>query len=515
MYKVISALCMFYVLQTAVCAEVITMGVGGAYASFVEDTVVAENVIVNPDKLYITNTSAIENYGVLDVNLLEVCPRCDVHFENYNTINIDNVLLNTDARIFQFVSNVDNAKPININADYTILVTGDNNLSLSDVVDVASENGRLVLENTTLHINSVPRNMDRYVQFGKNVKLVIYDIDDLYNVVLLNNVRGGSDVKFISDEDDAMYMTVGNIVDGNLIIQHVRETNYSQIFNNDTGKFIDSLRSDNNNHNLMYALDSAADMNSLNAVMSESVLFNPDVLLQPLQVLNSMNMQLPTDAKNNEFGGRVFGVLGDDFYLYGTDIELIGMFKKNFNLTIDAHISNMEYQSDLDIFSGTVYGLNISAGYLFDNNILAHVSSGVSVAEIDIPAVLYNGKIQSSPHVLFGYLVSDIGYKINYDLFSVMPVAGVAMQIYDLSGIKYSEYMGRIGVQSEYKYRMSDLEYLYGLSVVADTSNTVLVSGKIGFMSYADNVGGNLGLSVMYINDSIAYKASVNARLLF
>ena len=62
---------------------------------------------------------------------------------------------------------------------------------------------------------------------------------------------------------------------------------------------------------------------------------------------------------------------------------------------------------------------------------------------------------------------------------------------------------------------MSDLEYVYGASVVADTDSTLSVSGKIGFVSPTDMVGGNISLSVISAHDSLSYKASVNANIVF
>jgi hypothetical protein len=491
------------------------MGVGGDLAAWDEDTVVIDNVIVNPNKLIITETISIENHGVISVDVLDVCPRCDVRFENYNLINFNDVFLDEDARIFQIVSNVDNMNPVNIDAEYTVVVNGNNNLSLADVVDVASGTGRVLLNDTTVHINSVPKNLSKSVEIGENVKFVIHDIDDLYNVILLDNVSGGSTAKFISNKDDIMYVTVGDVSDGKLFIKHIRETDYSVIFDNDMGLFINSLRANNKHSDFMYALDSAVDKDDLYSVMSESVLFNPDVLYRPLQIINTMNMRLFDDCVENTISANAFGIISDELYVYGADINLATEIGDNFNIIFGMQIAHLDYLSDLDEFSGMIYGLNLSTNYLFNNNFFVNLKSGVSVTQFDISAVMYNDNIQTEPSALFGYTVFDTGYKLQFDSFSVSPVVGIGIQLYDLSGIKYSDCMGRVGVISEYKYTISDLEYLYGASFVADTNGAVSVSGRIGFMSYTDMIGGTLDVSVTDIQDTVSYKISANAKFLF
>lgn len=109
----------------------------------------------------------------------------------------------------------------------------------------------------------------------------------------------------------------------------------------------------------------------------------------------------------------------------------------------------------------------------------------------------------------------DTGYELNFDSFSVVPVAGIGMQFYDLNGIKYSDFVGRVGGAVEYKFAVSDLEYVYGVSVIADTDSSLSLSGKVGFMSPTDMIGGYVELSTILVEDSVSYKASVNAKILF
>ena len=515
MYKQFLFLLCSFVPFYSVLAETFDMDIEGENKSFAEDVFVAENIPVVFENVFITDTLSVENHGVFSVNSMDVCARCDLFFENFNTININSVDLNDDSRIFQIVSDVNNMNPINIGAEYTVLVGGNNDFSLSDIVDVVSGSGNIVLENTTLHINSVPLNTSKNIEIKENVKFIISDIADLYNVTLLDNITGGATARFISNNDDVMYVMVGEIADGKLFIKHIRETDYNVIFNNDMGVFLNSLRMDNKNNKLMDALDSATDKNSLYSVMSKSVLFNPDVLVKPLQIINKINMMSIDNGFTNSVDVNVFGVMSDDFYTYGSDIGVASVMQNKFKLSLGAQIANIEYSSGFNEFSGVVYGLNLQAAYLFSNKMFLHIDSGLSFAQFDITNVMYNDKMISKPNSLFGYVVLDTGYELNFDSFSVVPVAGIGMQFYDLNGIKYSDFVGRVGGAVEYKYAVSDLEYVYGVSVIADSHSAMSLSGKVGFMSPTDMIGGYVELSTILVEDSVSYKASVNAKILF
>ena len=512
--------CLFYV--NSVCAKEICndLADGGALSHFYENNYyIAASAEVRLTTLTIDiasgNEVKIENHGLFHPSTMDVCANCHVIFENYNMVSIDSVILNTGAQIFQIVSSKDNMIALDLNVDYTTLVQDAVGLSLADVVDLSDNSRAIVLNNVTLNIDKVPTDKSKAVFVGDNVTFVINDISDGYNSTVLENVTNSAYVRFVSDSSDIMYVNVGTVQDGKLYIDRVRETDYSIILGSDAGDFVNSLRVDDKNDKLMYALDSAVDKNSLYSVMSKSVLFNPDRLLRPLQVINAVNMQSVSHDFIDGLGANVFGVMSDDFYLYGADIKLINVVKDNLKFNLGGQISYLDYMSDIDEFSGRLYGGNIGIGYLFDNNLFVDLNAGMSVAQFDIPVVMFDGEFISKPDAMFGYVVSDAGYQFKTDLLYLYPFIGVGAQMYDVTGNKYNDYMMRFGISSEYKYTMSDLEYVYGASVVADTDSTLSVSGKIGFVSPTDMVGGSISLSVISAHDSLSYKASVNANIVF
>lgn len=506
----------------AVCAadiysDIADSGVPEVFDEY--DYFIAPNTNVFPSKLIIDIESGknvvIENHGLFQPDELNVCENCNVFFENYNQVNIDAVVLNSGAQVFQIISNSDNMNSLNINADYTTLVQGINNLSLADIVDFSDNNSKIVLNDVTLNIDKMPVGRSKSITLGNNVTLVISDSAYGDTSIVLDDVVATSAVRFVSDSSDVMFVNVGFVQDGKLTIERVRETDYSIIFDDNVGNFINSLRDNGKNDKLMLALDSAPDKDSLYSVMYDSVLFNPSVLLRPLQIVNAIDMQSKFFGFASSASADVFGVMSDDFILYGTDINLFGAFREKFRFNFGAQISGLDYASDIDDFSGNIYGVNLGAGWLFDNNIFVDVNAALSIATFDISSVMYDDKLQDAPDALFGYFVSDVGYMIKNDSYMFAPVAGLAVQAYDLSGYKYSDYMMRVGVVSEYKYVVSDLEYVYGASVIADSCGTLSVSGKVGFVSPTDKIGGDIGLSIIRAYDSLSYKAFIDAKIMF
>lgn len=514
MRKYILSLLLILIPDCDSFAETINFSVYGGTKTFAEDTIISKNVSVKPKDLIIDESIDITNYGNLSASMLEICPRCNVSFENFGTVKFDNVSFVDGGHIFQLVSDINNMKAADIPASYTIIVSGNNNLSLADVVDFSSGDSSILLENTILNINKLPLNLSKTIKIGNNVQFIVDDIAELHNVVVLDNISGGANVRFVTNNDDVMFLSVGKIVDGKMYIEHIRETDYSVIFDNDLGLFLNSLRNDDKNNNLMYALDSAVDQESLNQIMSESVLFNPDVLYDSLQIINAVNMLGANSGLGNRLGGNVYGVMSDDFYIYGLDVSVETVIH-NLDLSLNFSTGHIEYASVLDKFSGMLYNIGLGVNYHLENNMFARTGIGASLLDLDIGDVFYDNTLQEFKNSLMGYAFVDFGYMMNSDSWSVAPFVGVNNQFYNIVNNTYDDISMRIGVDTEYRYAISDLEYFYGLSIMADTLSAFSASGKIGFNSVQDMIGGYIAVSVLSMNDAISYQATINAQISF
>ena len=192
-----------------VYARDISFDVVGTDEMFVENIFVKQDVLFLPSSVDIDvnygDSIIIENYGVFHPGKLEVCSGCNVIFENYNLVDIETVVLNDDAHIFQIVSSTDNMVGLNMGAEYTTMVHGDAGLSLADVVDLSNDSNTIVLDNVILNINKLPLNKSKQVIIGDNVTFVISDHSYGYNTIVLDNVTNSSAVRFMSDNDDVMF----------------------------------------------------------------------------------------------------------------------------------------------------------------------------------------------------------------------------------------------------------------------------------------------------------------------
>ncbi len=489
---------------------------GGSY-EINNDVFIPDSVNVTSVELVVTESVYVKNNGNIDASKISVCPRCKIYIENNGVINSDFVL-GDDAQIIQVVSGLNNMSVVNFGTDYTVTVQNtDETLSLADVVDFASKATKVRLENVRLEIDRIPKNKSKVVELGTNVVFVIKDVTDIYDATILENVIfNGNGARFESSvAEDAMYSNVGHLnIDGTLVIEHVRETEYEEIVGGDKGDFIESVLADNDK--LKDKLDSSQGIKDFNSILSKTALFNSDVLYNILRVITVMDTVDFNSNTQSGIGASVFGILADNFYVRGADINAISVIKDNFNLSLSLKAGQILYSSDLEDFDGYFYGLNLSGNYGFKNDLFLRVGFGVMNTVFDIDKVWYNNKIIKEPDALSGYLVADFGKRfVLGDSFFVSPFVGVVSELYDVAGNSYSEYNGRIGVSADYKYAISDLEYRYGVSTTVDTNGFISLAGDVGFVLPLDMISGNLKLTVVRMLDTFSYKASVDAKLLF
>ncbi len=477
---------------------------------------VPDFITVGPENLIISESVYIENDGNITADKITVCDRCVVKIENSGVIDSEFVL-GDGAQIVQIVSDANNMNAVNFGVDYTVHVQGtDSVLSLADVVDFAPDADKVFLENVRIEIDRIPNEKSRKIELGENVVFVIKDVSDLYNATVLDNVVSYEDVRFESIvADDALYSNVGRVgSDGTLYIEHVRETDYDIVIDGDKGDFIDSVRGENDD--LKSEIDSAPDIDSINNTLSKTALFNPDVLQDMLHVMTVMETIDFDSYPQSGAGVSVFGILSDNFYTRGADIHLFGVVNNRFNANLSLNIGQVLYESDLEDFDGAFYGANLGLGYRFNESLFVRGRAGIMKSVFDIDKVMYNDKIIEKPDALSGYVVTDMGVRLNYsDSLSVVPFVGFDVQLYDVAGVSYSEYAGRIGAGVEYKYSVSDLEYKYALGAIAETNGIVSMTGQVGFMLPLDLISGNLKISVVRMLDMFSYKASIDAKILF
>ena len=276
---------------------------------------------------------------------------------------------------------------------------------------------------------------------------------------------------------------------------------------------MDNLRGQNSGNRLLSALDVATDMNSINGIMTRSVRMNPEFLLRPVRMLGEFN-KIMTGARTG-VAADFDVVFSDVFYTYGVGVGLSGNFDR-LKLGFGLYLGDMEYESDLDVFNGVYYGLNLGADYLMKNNLFMRGMANVLRVDFDMGDVFYNGEIINNPSAVYVGGVADFGYRCEFaDSFYVAPFVGldtVGTIVADISDV---DIRGRVGMDAGYSFQMLGLSYDYVVGVNANSDNEIMVNASAGFWSAYDGAGANICFAVSHMFDVYSYKISIGGRVWF
>lgn len=487
--------------------------VGDEFSTHVDiatDSVVYENVLFRPGVVNVNDTLDFENNGRV-YTTFSICDGCEIFIRNRGEFTADFVLGN-NSKVVQVVSGTDAWNPIDADVKYTLMIDGAEGVSLENGFNGNALNN-IILKDSVLDISDVILMGRINIDLRGDIVLVADDLTGLYDMPIIGNVSGNGRVRVVNKNSDVLYSDVAFLIDNQLLVKRVRETDYKKIFDNDLGVFLNNLRRQNSGNRLLRALDVATDMNSINGIMTRSVRMNPEFLLRPVRMLGEFN-KIMTGARTG-IAADFDVVFSDDFYTYGAGVGLSGIFDR-LKLGLGLYVGDMEYESDLDSFRGVFYGLNMGADYLMKNNLFVRGMANVMRFDFDMGDVFYNGEIINNPSAIYVGGVADFGYRHKFaDSFYVAPFVGmdtVGTIVADMSDINIR---GRVGMDVGYAYQMLGLSYDYGIGVNANSDNEIMVNARAGFLSAYDGAGVNIGFAVSRMFDICSYKISIGGRAWF
>lgn len=499
--------------DTGFGAEVIGTDIYGTIRNFSTDTIILNDVIVAPDKLIIDGLIEVENHGVIQTDIF-LADGTSLFLRNTGDINAD-FDLGTGSVLYHKISTSDEIKHVDFNVNYTAFVESTEVLSLTGLIDVTNRADKVFIQNTIINIDGIPQEFNNPIELGNKVSFVLGNLDMLYQGVVLNDVRGLTEVKFISNNQNPMFSDYGYIKNNKLYVGHVRSTDYAKIYPNDLGDFLNSAR-DSGKHDLLFShLDNAMTYGELDDIMSDSLLFNPDKLFQPLRIINSLNF-VDGHYESGNLGGEIFGISSDNFYAYGLGTNVGFGVSDNLSLYAIFKIGTLDYQSDIDILSGSIYGLNVGAKYLLDSNMFVRGDVGLLALDTDVDAVFYDGQKIKQPWVKSGYINADVGHVFQFiDTVSVTPFVGLWTDYYSVDN--YNDYDANlyIGTDIDFDTEFSGIKYLYSARGAFNTDMYFMLNGKVGIWSVTDAMGGDLSVSVSNTDNVMSYKVALNTRIAF
>lgn len=482
----------------------------GDVINLYNNSVVYENVNFTPGVVNVNRPIDFINNGIVNTRFV-VCDLCDINI--INTGNFNAVFeLGDDVNIVQVVSSNADFKPIVSNVDYTMLINGADDVVLDgDIGDGGLR--KLYIKDSTVDIDDADFSNLVAVYLNGDVVFKYDNLSDLYDKPIIDNVYVDGQISVCDENVNPMYVNVVYVNNNQLFLGRVRETDYSKIFSDNTGVFLNNLRNKNPNDELLYALDNVDSLDSLRGVMKRSVRFNPDLLLRVGQVINEFE-KFGFEGDSGAMLKSDF-IISDVFYSYGVAAN-VALNLKDISLVIGARLGGVNYESELDVFDAEYYGGYLAGKFLMDNNFLVRGTVVLNHFDFNLGDVLYNNSIINNPSVETLAGVMDLGYRYNVnDSFYVMPFLGGDFSKYHGRFVDDTQLNVRGGMDIGFQSKVMGMKYSYDFEVGAKGKDLLFAATKIGFVSEYDIFGADAEVRLMRMFDDISCQISISGRVLF
>ena len=417
---------LFSILLTVSCvnATAITYSENTAVEFFDETEIIIENGVT----ISAANGSNIPMYGsVLLYNHGTINDTIDTNGWNllvHNTVN--NAEINTvGGNVVQIISNVDEAKKLNITADnFTVSIENVPNLNFSDIKDMSAES--FTITDSTIIIDDFTQwqNWDKHMTASGVIHLKITDDNAInYDGEYINNVSGAEAVNVQIEGLDGSSRSDKELVGGQFKLTIVRNTDYN-VSNNGENSVLEKIKESDPDDKLIKALNSAENTNQINRIKHKSYRFNHDILLRPLRVINNFA------SINNITSKTDTGIGAVPVYIVSDNMRNIGgrvYFGNHYNdlyFNIGLLLNRFEYRDSINDFSGFMYGTDFQVKQYFDKLWLNGIG-GINFTKFNADYVSSN-KIKHNPYGVSWYTGLDSGYDFNIGSdFILSPFFGI------------------------------------------------------------------------------------------
>lgn len=477
---------------------------------------ISDDVYIDPragvyiSDLYIDSTLTFDNRGLFQGNI-HVADGMTLTIKNSGTMDAD-FYLGANSRLTQLINSSDDIKNLETDVDYSILVRNAEMLSLGDIVSIGGASTRIILENSSLVIDSTIADAP-VIQLIGNVKLYVNSLRDLANGILIENIGGTGVATIIAPNDNPLMAIKTYIESDKLYVTTVRETDYRKILDSNTGNFLHSVRAASPHDKLLAAMDGAADIDTLRGIMAKSVRLNPINLMNPVRVFEEFEMFNLNIV--NDFSIAPIVIKNSDTNINAARMSYGAALTKNLNVGVVGYAGVVDVSDDINDFVGSFVGGNIGAEY--DNGeFMARGITGASFATFESDFVMDGAQTRSAPNGKSFYGQFDVGVHLNPDGdFVFTPFAGARINRAVVAHQSDNKSSTGIGVDIDTHGGTDDLTYNYGLRMRAETSGDVGAALHIDAWSTFDAAGGGAELGVIATDFGTMYRVSVNARFAF
>lgn len=487
--------------------------------SLTEDLLVADTGKFSSSRTDVDRSVSISNRGVINSDFY-IDDGVRVYVQNSGTIN-GAFHVAADSSLVQVVQSAADITYIDVSSNFSVLVQDADNLYLSDVFDVGTDADKIILDNSTLVLDGPHRrrlNADpRAIEIVGDVILKLDSADGLdCSAPALHNVSGTGRVLVEVADINPLYKIVTGVDDGDMYMKMVRETDYAKIFENDVGRFLNSLRRVWPGDKLLSAMDNASDIETLNSIMTDSVRLNPIKLMAPVRRMHMLDVSdgwRYSDMDVIHVNADI--IFSDASSTYRAGAVAAVAIARNVYAAIGGHVGLFDVSDDINDFSGYVYGARMNMRF-DDGLIVGNLLAGISRADFIADCIFDGDTVVDDPSGMAGYAAMDIGaYLFREHDLTIAPFAGVMTHYMSVLNASDTIALANCGIDINLSEHEFDILYDYGIRGNVLTDGTGYVGTFIKFAAPDDDVGGELNTAVIHDESGTGYKISISAHVLF
>lgn len=392
------------------------------------------------------------------------------------------------------------------------------NANFNNIKDLNAESFSITNSSFVIDAFDDWQSWDANVSLESDVSLIVLDAQPVQSGQIINHSQSEHTLNVVMPNLDKMYKPEWVVVGDKFVLNIVRQTDYSVVFEDsdiETGSVLDLIRNKHGNDKLLLALDSANSREEIERLKGLSYRFNHKILLKPVKTINNLSLidalKSNTESgvgispyytfsdKMNSFGGRIYA---------GYDGKIIYL-----NTGVSAH--KFEYSDKLNDFSGMSYAFDIKSKQRFNKFLLGEIAY-LSWTSFKADYVSANNKLKNNPNGLSWY--GDVFVEYDFDVtddVKVVPNLGFTYQRYNIADVSDTDSFLHVGADIKYSFAVDGIKYEYFLSGVGASNSDLSLTAGMGFVSIADGVGISADFGVLKDDYDLHYKISLNAKIFF
>jgi hypothetical protein len=488
--------------------------VGGAEYFMYDDVIISSDSVIETSFLNISSSLTMENRGIITSDIF-ICGGCELFLQNSGQITGE-IHLGENASFTQVIRNESDLRRLGVSAGYSVLVQGDDGLYLSDIMYVAGRAEKIILENSKIVIGNsgrmgITRDIMPKIDLRGTTSVILEGDKYFDGMILFQNVSDFENVFVQLLDTDVLHAAGVYILDNNIYLKLIRETNYTKILGDARGDFLNKVRADDSNNKTLHIMDKARTMSELTDIMARSAILNPINLMYPVKVFNNFKINNFDDDLSSELS--MTHVFSDGFSLDSIGASAAMNFSK-IDLAISGYIGQFENSDDINDFYGRFYGANIR-GKIDLKSLWIDSTLGYTISKFDDMVVFDGLDATYSPtgNSFYGVVDSGLMFGLSDD-FNIRPFAGIGFDSNIILHQSEISFFGRLGASAGFSDGY-DLMYDYRVFLVGQTDNVVVAGAYGSFWSVVDGAGGGLSYQMRYDDIGISHKVSAELKVKF